>query len=359
MAMHVPRTLARIVGCVLTMIWVMSAPATTYSLERIVWQVSIHWYKYIYSFQLVMYIFSAWLHMPSYWLVHFFIVQSHQRPSANHLLRRWIEPNHLSSSSNQVDFIEVYIFVGFLGTQVLQDSPYSGQSFSLPTNTSHHIDTVMVDGWVLVQQSMLGGSLTFVRKWLGYKNGFSDKSGNYWIGNENLHQLTSFAQWKLRIEVQARDTKIWYSAEYSSILISDESDFYRIQLSNYSGGTAGDAFQDVPVGNYETNGQPFTTFDADHDLDTFNCAAGTGGWWFRKCGMSCLNGCKYGVSGIGGAWGTLQYRYSTTISQFSSPTWDISGSRMTIRQFDCSSHIWFDTVKLGDLTYQYSVTIGN
>ena len=202
---------------------------------------------------------------------------------------------------------------------------------------------------------MLGGSQTFVKNWLGYKSGFSDRSGNYWIGNENLFQLTSSAQWKLRIDVQARDTKLWYFAEYSSILISDESNLYRIQLSNYSGGTAGDAFQDVPIWTLETNGKPFTTFDADHDGSTStNCAAGTGGWWYRQCGTSCLNGCGYGVSGIGGAWGTLQYRYSTTISQGNSPTWDISGSRMTIRQFDCSSHVWFDTVKIGNYKFRNS-----
>ena len=232
------------------------------------------------------------------------------------------------------------------------DSPYSCRSFSLPTNTSYRIDTVMVGDWILVQQNMVGGSPTFVQNWLGYKNGFSDRGGNYWIGNENLFQLTSSAQWKLRIEVRARDTKLWYFAGYSSILISDESDFYRIQLSNYSGGTAGDAFQDVPDWNFETNGQRFTTFDADHDQATStNCATGTGGWWFKLCGLSCLNGCKYGVSGIGGAWGTLEYRYSTTISQSYSPTWDISGSRMTMKQIECSSHVWFDTVKMGNYTF--------
>ena len=38
-------------------------------------------------------------------------------------------------------------------------------------------------------------------------------------------------------------------------------------------------------------GQQFTTYDADHDHATFNCAARYhGAWWYDACGLADLNG---------------------------------------------------------------------
>ena len=47
--------------------------------------------------------------------------------------------------------------------------------------------------WILVQQALLNdGSydLFFYRNWRVYSQGFGDASGNFWIGNEQLHQMT-------------------------------------------------------------------------------------------------------------------------------------------------------------------------
>jgi len=44
--------------------------------------------------------------------------------------------------------------------------------------------------WILVQQNDGCGGQFFNRNWNSYREGFGDVSGNYWIGNEHLHQIT-------------------------------------------------------------------------------------------------------------------------------------------------------------------------
>lgn len=42
---------------------------------------------------------------------------------------------------------------------------------------------------------------------------------------------------------------------------------------------------------YNLTGMQFSTFDADHDMSTGNCAANyKGGWWFNFCHGAFLNG---------------------------------------------------------------------
>jgi len=44
--------------------------------------------------------------------------------------------------------------------------------------------------WILVQQNDGCDVEFFKRNWDSYRDGFGDVSGNYWIGNEHLHQMT-------------------------------------------------------------------------------------------------------------------------------------------------------------------------
>ena len=206
---------------------------------------------------------------------------------------------------------------------MLDNSPYSCQRLGIPSAPANISDTILVDGWILIQQNMIENHDTFNRNWLDYKNGFDDNDGNYWFGNEKLFQLTSSSQWKLKIEMEADDTRRWYFAEYSSIQIASESDFFRIQVSGYSG-TAGDAFNDDSWPPWMTNGQWFTTLDSDNDgYEGVNCAS-RAGWWFNNCGISVLNV---------GVWGTLAYRYDVSVNNNNEWSWKLSGCRMMIMKF--------------------------
>ena len=57
------------------------------------------------------------------------------------------------------------------------------------------------------------------------------------------------------------------------------------------------------IGQYNHNGQPFSTKDRDNDESTDNCAyAGLGAWWYRNCHRANLNG-NYRNVGPGDATG--------------------------------------------------------
>ena len=44
--------------------------------------------------------------------------------------------------------------------------------------------------WILIQQNDCKDEKFFNRSWTSYSQGFGDASGNFWIGNKHLHQMT-------------------------------------------------------------------------------------------------------------------------------------------------------------------------
>jgi len=123
------------------------------------------------------------------------------------------------------------------------------------------------------------------RPWAKYKVGFGDPSGNYWLGNDLLSQLTANNRYKLRFDLQQRDTGNWYYAEYSTFRVQSEADNYKLQVGGFSGNASYDAFR-------WHNGQKFTTIDRDNDQASLgNCAAWRGsGFWWKRCGGCRVNG---------------------------------------------------------------------
>ena len=119
--------------------------------------------------------------------------------------------------------------------------------------------------------------------------GFGDPSGNYWLGNDLLSQLTANNRYKLRFDLQQRYTGNWYYAEYSKFIVLSEADNYTLQVAGFSGNASWDAF-----GSQHHNGQQFTTIDRDNDQwSSVNCAAWSGGgFWWRHCGLCKVNGAR-------------------------------------------------------------------
>jgi len=128
----------------------------------------------------------------------------------------------------------------------------------------------------LIQQSV-DGSVFFNRSWTELKVGFNDNRGNYWLGNDLLHQLTKEARYKPQCRVHARSNGLVYEANYGIILVGSESTNYTLRVAHYSG-NAGDSM------SYH-NGMMFSTYDRDNDPHaTTNCAeVCLGGFWYNKC----------------------------------------------------------------------------
>jgi len=125
------------------------------------------------------------------------------------------------------------------------------------------------------------------RTWAEYKVGFGDPSGNYWLGNDLLSQLTANNRYKLRFDLQQRDTGNWYYAEYSTFRVLSEADNYTLQVAGFSGNAGYDALHGFH------NGRQFSTIDRDNDLYSRSCAALLGGgFWWPGCGGCYVNGAR-------------------------------------------------------------------
>ena len=139
------------------------------------------------------------------------------------------------------------------------------------------------DCTVLLMQKVDDASF-FDRTWAEFKAGFGDVDGNYWLGNELIHQLTKDDGYKLRIDLQVEKEnwqRCWLWAEYSTFIVADEASKYRVTVSGYTG-DAGDVLQDV-------DGKKFTTSDDDNDdYSEVNNAVDYGfGFWHDYNGAQC------------------------------------------------------------------------
>ncbi|XP_059176583.1 techylectin-5A-like [Physella acuta] len=136
-------------------------------------------------------------------------------------------------------------------------------------------------GWIIFQRRV-SGTVDFFRNWADYKKGFGDfTSGNFYLGNENIHVLTSKATTEMRIDMKFSGNN--YAVTYSSFSLSDETDGYRLHVNGF----AGNALDGLVVHNT----MQFTTFDVDNDMNSNNCAdVCNGAWWFFNCCSSDLNG---------------------------------------------------------------------
>ncbi|XP_064548939.1 angiopoietin-related protein 7 isoform X2 [Drosophila montana] len=164
------------------------------------------------------------------------------------------------------------------------------------------------DGWTVVMNRS-SDDISFERSWLEYKEGFGNLAGDFFLGLDKLHALTSSALHELRIWLQDFDGNVAL-AGYDSFAISGERELYALSL----------------LGNFQTQLQPpagdslsyhagakFSTFDNDNDncLEC-NCAQRhKAGGWFNACGTSNLMGVYHaqgheqaGETGI--YWDTFQ-----------------------------------------------------
>ncbi|KAK3732621.1 hypothetical protein QZH41_008257, partial [Actinostola sp. cb2023] len=136
-------------------------------------------------------------------------------------------------------------------------------------------------GWTVIQKR-IDGSVDFYRAWADYQRGFGNELGEYWLGLDNIHALTSRGSYRLRVDLEDFEGNTRY-AEYDSFNVADEADNYRLTIGQYSG-NGGDSL------NFHNNMQ-FSTKDRDNDAISYSCAVVyAGAWWYYRCHASNLNG---------------------------------------------------------------------
>jgi len=142
-------------------------------------------------------------------------------------------------------------------------------------------------GWTVFQRRE-DGSVDFYRYWTDYQQGFGNLSGEFWLGLDKIHRLTSTAT-QLRVDMQDFEENSRY-AQYSNFSVGDSASKYTLSASGYTG-TAGDSLTTWH------NGFKFSTRDQDNDRYDGHCAQRyKGGWWFSGCHASNLNGLYHGGS---------------------------------------------------------------
>ena len=88
-------------------------------------------------------------------------------------------------------------------------------------------------GWTVFQKR-LDGSVDFYLNWADYKQGFGNLNGEFWLGLDKIHRLTSENNSVLRVDLEDFSGERVF-AEYDMFAVQSEDDKYRLILGAYSG----------------------------------------------------------------------------------------------------------------------------
>ncbi|CAD5210942.1 unnamed protein product [Bursaphelenchus okinawaensis] len=139
-------------------------------------------------------------------------------------------------------------------------------------------------GWTILFQRKFPPQIHFNRTWIEYKNGFGVMSANteFWVGNDQLHSLTSRPSCNNEMIVVAKTSRegVVKYTKYNSIHVCDETEGYKLQLGILSGAVP--YFENID-GFLLSRDKPFQTFDSKKR----QCPQASGGWWMRndECNM--------------------------------------------------------------------------
>ena len=182
-------------------------------------------------------------------------------------------------------------------------------------------------GWIEIQRRNASlGTVNFTRNWEDYVNGFGNLDGEFWIGLNNIYQLTNQQEVELQISVW-NDSETSITWNYQTFRISNSANKYRLTV----GGGTGDGYDAFAY----NNGQYFSTYDRDNEASSYHCGyMAQGGWWYRSCTNANLNG-RHERSGLPGthsleqllAWnnGSGHKVYTNSVMMIRSKTCGITG----------------------------------
>ena len=176
-------------------------------------------------------------------------------------------------------------------------------------------------------QRRISDSVDFDRDWHDYVNGFGDVDGNFWLGLEAIHQLTSHGV-GLDIDIE--------TFEGEPFTLKLETFHVGNGESNYTWHFSGESQSSDRVKNTIFYGGSqdamFSTRDRDNDIrSSGSCASDVnkGGWWYADCTRINPNGIYEGDVTLTGT-GVFVW-YIDTETAGISPTKAVQSIEMTIR----------------------------
>jgi len=73
----------------------------------------------------------------------------------------------------------------------------------LSANPTVAVALQTINGWILMQRKVTGGSVSFYQNWIEYRDRFGSPTyDNYWLGLDKVYRLTQRGNTRLRIEVK-------------------------------------------------------------------------------------------------------------------------------------------------------------
>ena len=163
------------------------------------------------------------------------------------------------------------------------------------SNTRVYCDTTSGGGGWIVVQRRKDGNVVFDKDWVDYENGFGSLTGEFWLGLNALHCLTSKGQWELRIDLTFANGSRSYLS-YKNFRVGPPSSKYSLFISGFNGLSRTDPILTTTVGSVVRTGITFSTRDQDNDFWDGNCAhriSDGGGWWYNSYGL--CSGFRFGV----------------------------------------------------------------
>ena len=154
-------------------------------------------------------------------------------------------------------------------------------------------------GWTVIQRRV-DGTTDFYLNWADYKRGFGSLTGNFWLGNDNIHRLTTSGNTVLRVDLEDWDGKTAYSV-FGKFVMDDENNKYKLSVADYDrSSTARHALK-------RNNNMFFCTKDRSNLPVQYENLAHyyRRGWWHNSDSDNNLNGRYLGnMNGMNGMyWG--------------------------------------------------------
>ena len=145
--------------------------------------------------------------------------------------------------------------------------------------------------WLLIQQRISDSDGPFeANGWEGYKNGFGSEDGDYWIGLETLHDITSEGSWEIYFSFHSTSGVAVFTC--NNFGVESKWNYYALKIGSCGNLRGSPGFDSFPDTMAEMNGALFTTNDKDNDnwdVSDANCAVKYhGGFWYKTPNSDCI-----------------------------------------------------------------------
>ena len=161
-------------------------------------------------------------------------------------------------------------------------------------------------GWAILQRRVFPFNTSFNRNWEDYRTGFGNLTGEFWVGNDNIHRLAATPV-SFLVELHEGGNKLF--AKYENFVVAGADDKYRWNMDSYSGNLS-NAIYGAGNPSHRHTGMQFSTPDQDNDLLSGGPCGINSGWWFNHCNVANLNR-PGSPEWIRNMWGPYYYMQAT------------------------------------------------